>query len=438
MEELLFGAALLLARVEIPEPVLATYVFEGQTLEYGGDIRVGDLTGNGTVDLIAFRTGQGGFKPNFIAAFTLDGELLWQVGSGGGQPARPGPLAVYDINEDGKAEIITLFHQPSGEPTDTFRDCVFQIRDGTTGDVLQEAKPPIFDSISGDGPNWVHQRILICNLRGTDAPQDFIIKLGEKVLAFDDSLRMLWEYTIPWNEYSACSSYIPSVGDIDGDGMDEINGGYYLLDQDGTVLWEKQVAPHMDSVAIVPWDKGTMRAICSGHGHVLDEQGNVILSLGDQWVPHGQEVRVAHFLEMDEHQMAIRYNGHTPQVIVVDTAGTVRYQFEINQSPNNTGMEAVYWNGLDKPALLYNGGQLYNGAGTLFQALPDLPEPHGPARMAWYHCIPGDFTGDAREDIILYNPWDRYVYLYTPYPYYPAKHQAYQATPKQYNVRLMD
>ena len=39
---------------------------------------------------------------------------------------------------------------------------------------------------------------------------------------------MLWTYEIKWNEYGKCSAYIPAVGDIDGDGKDEVNGGYYL------------------------------------------------------------------------------------------------------------------------------------------------------------------------------------------------------------------
>ena len=58
-----------------------------------------------------------------------------------------------------------------------------------------------------------------------------------------------------------------------------------------------------------------MCAICSGYGHVLDEKGNVILSLGKNLVPHGQEIRVADFdRSLCGPEMVIRYNGHNPHV----------------------------------------------------------------------------------------------------------------------------
>lgn len=51
------------------------------------------------------------------------------------------------------------------------------------------------------------------------------------------------------------------IGDLDGDGADEVLGGYYLLDSGGTPLWEQALGPHMDSVAVTEWDAGHRRAI---------------------------------------------------------------------------------------------------------------------------------------------------------------------------------
>ena len=84
----------------------------------------------------------------------------------------------------------------------------------------------------------------------------------------------------------------------------------------------------MDSVAITPWDNGKLRAICSGAGHILDEKGNVILRLGEQLVPHGQEARVADFdPESPGPEMIIRYNGHSPNVMVVANTGSILRRF---------------------------------------------------------------------------------------------------------------
>ena len=422
---------------------------EGQMVCYGGDIRVGDLRGTGQADFLVYRSlddahDGGGMKPCFLAAFSMDGEPLWSVGEGGVQPSRPGPVAVHDLDGDGSAEIICFFLVPTREgempvPPDSLANVVLQIRDGRTGEVIRQSAPEALCACSGEGANWVHQRILIANLRGTEAPRDFVVKLGAKVLAFDERVELLWSYESPWTEYSRCPAYIPCVGDIDGDGRDEVNGGYCLLDDDGTVLWEKPLARHMDSVAIAAWDGGRMRAICSGYGQVLDVEGNAILRLGEEAVPYGQEIRVARFLAGEpEPQMVIRFNGHTPEVILVDVEGRCRGQLTLNTTFNNTGMEPVYWDGPEAPARLCNGNTLWNLATGEGVALPGLPEPEPLGRMAWYHCIPADVCGDAREEIVLYNPWTAKVYVYTPGPLDASSYGGYAPTARQYNARLMD
>jgi len=407
---------------------------------YGGDIRIGDLTGNGSADFVAHRSAEDGLKPCFLAAFTVEGETLWRFGEGGEQPARPGPVTVHDIDGDGRAEVICFFLDSRADPCpSSLCSVLVQVRDGASGEVLKQATPNEIRSRSGSGSNWVHQRLLVANLRGGPVGRDIVIKLGERVVALDENLNVLWTYPIRWNDYGRCSAYIPAVGDIDGDGCDEVTGGYYLLDHDGRPLWEKQIAPHMDSVAVAEWDRGAVRVIASGGGHVLDEKGNVILGLGEDVVPHGQEVRVARFTaEARGPQMTIRYNGHHPDVMLVDNDGRILKRFRVNPSPNNTGMEAVFWNGPDSPALLYNGGALWDGSGRRFADLPGLPPPVGDARMGWYHCIPANVCGDKREELVLFNPWSDFVSIYTPFPLDETAFTGYHATPRQYNARMMD
>ncbi len=409
---------------------------------YGGDLRLGDLTGDGRADLLVYRCdAASALKPCFLGAFTLEGTVLWQVGRAGVQPLRPGPVAIHDIDGDGLSEVICFFHKPRVTARkESLADIVVQIREGRTGTVKREAAPPELTRCSGWGPNWCHQRLLIANLRGRRLPQDFVVKLGERLLAFDDSLRILWVYTIRWNSYGSCSAYIPAVGDMNGDGRDEVNGGYYLLGPAGKPHWEKSVAPHMDSVAITAWDRGTVRAVCSGGGHVLDMNGGAILALGTGVVPHGQEVRVADFQAGGPPgpEMVIRYNGHRPDAMLVGNDGTIIRRFRLNSSPNETGMEVVYWNGPAQPALLYNGGVLFDGHGRRTVEPPGLPAPVGPAKMGWYHCVPADVCGDRREEMVLYNPWAPEVFIYTPEPLTEGAYRGYRPGPRQYNARLMD
>ena len=435
------GTPLLYRKIPVPPAFLTT----SKGLTYGGDIRVGDLTGDRQADFLVYRAALsvdgGAVQPCFIGAFTQQGDTLWHRGAGGLQPNRPGPVAMFDINGDGKTEVITLFTTRPEEVTPhSMQQVRVQILDGATGELIRQASPVELTSSQGEGPNWVHQRILIANLRGNETPRDFIIKLGTKIIAFDDQLNVLWTYRNTWDEYANCPAYVPAVGDMDNDGRDEINGGYFVLDADGMPLWERKLGENMDAVAIDYWDDPTKkRAFCSGFGHVMDMQGDTLLRLGEVTVPHGQELRVAHFDETEPGpQMMIRYQGHQPDVMLVGLAGKVIRRFQLNDSPNHTGMEAIYWNGPDRSAHLYNGGLLWNGQGEALDPLPGLPEPIGNKRQGWYHCVPADLCGDLREEAVLYNPWERHVYVYTPAPLDTTAFVGYRSTPRQYNVRLMD
>ena len=63
--------ALLYKKVALPDEFLREHT--------GGDIRIGDLTGDGQVDFLVYNA-LGGIKPCFLGAFSLAGEPLWAVG----------------------------------------------------------------------------------------------------------------------------------------------------------------------------------------------------------------------------------------------------------------------------------------------------------------------------------------------------------------------
>ena len=240
-----YGRPLLHRRIALPGELLASEIVEGEALRYGGDLRVGDLTGDGRADLVVYRAASESAKPVFIAACDMEGQVLWQEGAGGSQPARPGPVAVHDLDGDGQTEVICLRVDSQAAPDPGgMGDAVVQLRDGASGEVLHQATPPALRACRGEGPNWVHQRLLVANLRGLPTARDLVIKLGDTVLALDERFEVLWTYRVPWNDYGRCASYIPAVGDIDEDGRDEMLGGYYLLDWDGAPLWEKPLAQH--------------------------------------------------------------------------------------------------------------------------------------------------------------------------------------------------
>ncbi|MDE0636077.1 MAG: hypothetical protein OXI43_09560 [Candidatus Poribacteria bacterium] len=447
-------AAHLYKRIAIPDAFLNETA--GRT--WGGDIRIGDLTGNGAVDFLVYKS-LGGIHPCFLGAWTLEGEPLWSLGDKHLEirdvdtednalttlsPDRPGPVAIYDIDADGQAEVICFWidsdvTQASKWDLSAIR---LMILDGATGAIKHSAVCEELRQCNADAdgerhiPNYVHQRLMIANFSGNLQPQDFVVKVGVNVLAFNHKLELLWQYTDRWFRYPKHSAYIPAVGDFNCDGLDEVNGGNFGLAADGTVLWDEYLGENIDSVLVEEWN-GENRAILSGGGQVVDAEGNPVFSLGFDVVPHGQEVRYGNLLPDASPNLVIRYNGHHPDLIVVDNSGQIRSRFRVDETPNNTGLEVIRWHGSGNPELIYSPAALYDGRGNKVVTFPDLPPPTG-GKMGWYHCFPADVCGDAREEVILYDPYSDAVYIYTPHPFAPDLFEDYQHTARQYNTRLID
>jgi hypothetical protein len=401
-----------------------------------------------------------GIKPAFLGAFDIDGRPLWSIGHRDLavvdtdsddllqtiSPDRPGAVALADIDGDGACEVLCLFVDEHIESTSKWHlgDVRLLLLDGTSGRIKQQASPEALRRCDGfdDGvlriPNFVHQRLLMADFSGVGQATDFVIKLGQTLIAFNRHFEVLWTYQNRWNEYPKHSAYIPAVGDFDGDGLDEVNGGLFLLDHDGSVLWEEFVGDNMDSVLVEPWgNTSSPRAIVSARGMVLDGTGRRLFELGLEMVPHGQEIRCGRYhADSSERELVIRYNGHHPDLLIAGTEG-VRTRFRVDESPNNTGLETIRWNGAAGPDLIYSPAALWDGDGNRAVDFPDLPPARG-GKMGWYHCFPANVCGDDREEVILYDPYQDRVHIYTQEPPLASAFGWYQHTARQYNTRLID
>ena len=391
-------------------------------------------------------------------------------------------MAIHDLDGDGAAEVICFWHQPRGlapqsrpnrkdqedprEPSSesadwqSLSDIVVQIRDGKTGEVIRQAAPKEITSrrcqpeakpgqprlsMGRRTANWVHQRILVANFRGTDRPRDFVIKLGDTHVAFDDQLNVLWSYTTEWVEYSKCPRVYP---------------GRWRYRRRRARRGQQRLLParprRQAALEAKAWRQ---HGLGGDHGlgyrwprashllglrtHVMDARGKVLLSVwAKAEVPHGQEVRVANLRDdLPGPEMVIRHKGHTPDAILVSSeTNRIVSRLQLNASPTNVGMEPVFWNSPDKAALLYNGGWLWDLKTAKGNPLPDLPPPNGGKvhRMGFYHAIPANLCGDDREELVLWDPTATDIFIYTPKPLDQSAYRGYRAGPRQYNPRIMD
>lgn len=163
-------SAILYQRINIPEPFLShSPAADGLAAQaWGGDIRIGDLTGDDQVDFVVYKS-LAGIKPCFIGAFDLVGQQLWSFGvkdletmeTGTSNklrttlPSRPGPVVIYDIDQDGKSKVICLFTDTDLLSGNTATDpwdmsqMELLVLEGQTGKINHRAKPEVLAQCDG-------------------------------------------------------------------------------------------------------------------------------------------------------------------------------------------------------------------------------------------------------------------------------------------------
>ncbi len=198
----------------------------------------GDLDGDGTLDCV-IRLDNGNIEesqdpghPVQLEAFTSYGRSLWRrdvcrheycYGS-----ANNNPFNVYDLDGDGKAEVITRMQ---------IGDSVYlAVLNGITGRVIRKTPwPPM---VSDTQRSSTRIQMSIGYLDGVHPA--IITQTGvyqEEVLAaFDARLNKLWQFN-SFAETSGSGGHKIEVADVDGDGKMEVFDGTTCLNPDGSLRW---------------------------------------------------------------------------------------------------------------------------------------------------------------------------------------------------------
>ena len=385
----------------------------------------GDLTGDERVDFLLYRAGPQ-TVPGYLVAVDHDGKSLWQLGDRAlerhqqdgmwKEPALRGIAFIYDIDRDGRGEVVAEFWK-DGKP-------MLYVLDGATGRILHERESPLNLQVRSGRRSRCHPVGRMAFLHGKDEPASIVLKYGASnfvpcyAVALNERLEILWE--IHSSKHSM--GHVPTVGDVDMDGREEIIFGTLLADEEGKILWEKKVERHADCALIADVHPSAGRevlmSICStGPVFCLSANGNMLWEKTRQEVPHGQGIWIGNFMDKEPGlEVIILRSGHVGDFITVrgsDGKQLAAFRHTKNYKGYPDFPCVANWKGTGEQSLwIPIDRTLVDGYGRV---IADLGEHESMVkeRLQWgeskshiaVQAFAVDLCGDEREELVLYQPY---------------------------------
>lgn len=404
----------------------------------GRQLRVGHLTGTKELFFVIAQHQRRVYKDRYpfiscLTAVSFDtGRILWQLGTPSDSEdviflTTDLPFQVYDIDQDGYDEVICSF------------DFRLMILDGRNGKVKNEIKTPLNceDPATVTGLEYGRyafsrlntDAIRIVNISGNAHPSDILIKdRYSRIYLYDKDLQPLWKFS----KYN--TGHFPFNYDFDGDGKDEIFSCYNLVDHDGKLLWSLPITTdHTDEIIVgrfnPDWDE-TIAIVSGWEGFMLvSKDGKILLK---DINGHGQRISIGSY---DRTRKGLQictstYWGNNGIIYMHDSDGKEIWHREMLSNGNL--IAPINWDGSGKDLILLQAdpkeGGLMDGEGDRVVPFPDDGHPV-------LSCEVMDLTGDNREEIIV---WDRKeMWIYTQDRamkatekgiYDPVKYEVYNAS----------
>jgi len=398
------------------------------TRDFGAEtLRVGDLDGDGTPDLLFAQSVYATREITCLTATTVAGEVLWQTGV----PSRDNgtiysdlPVQVYDWNRDGRNEVLYVKQavyaewegsagQPRERATRYEGNAEMIVLEGATGRELERL--PL--------PAPADDSFLFADLTGRGRREDLVVKDRYwNMWGVSHSGEVLWHF-------EGSVGHFPAIADVDGDGRDEVFVGFALVDHDGSVMFSHDPGgAHQDACYIVKLPDGGWRLLFGNHGmHCLTPDG------AELW---------AHPLAEAQHVVAGRYRTNSAVQFAVIDRGQPRadgsrdpatlylYDPEGKELWRRVQPEggwyaaciALDWSGsgVQREILVYSRGPgqpvaICNGDGDIVETLPMVYSPGVPEadRSAHYYVTRADVYGDSRDEVIMFGSRGACIYANT-------------------------
>lgn len=421
----------------------------------GSFVCLGDLNNDERLDFLLYREGPM-TTPGYLAAVDHEGKTLWELGdrtiekhSSDGvwkEPALRGIAFIHDIDQDGKAEVITEFWK-DGKP-------LLCVLEGSTGKVLQQRESPFDLAVRGGRRSRCHPVGRVAFPQGQAGRPAIVLKYGASnhvpclAVALDAELNELWRLEASKH----AMGHVPTVGDVDNDGRDEIIFGTLLADESGREVWEKRVDRHADCTAIADVHPSPGRevliSICStGPAYCLAADGKVLWEKTRQEVPHGQGIWAGDFIGAEPGQeVVILRSGHVGDFITVRGAdGTQIAAFRHRRSYKGypdfpcvvnwkRGNEQSLWIPIDR-TLVDGCGNVVADLGTYEPLVADLLNWGETKSHLAVQAFAVDLCADRREELVLYQPYNGKAILVFTQPDSNGQEKPYVHEKDAYNIR---
>ncbi len=360
------------------------------TGEFGTNvnIRLGDLNGNGNKEIVFVRPDVSGSEVGSISVINLDGELLWQYGQLVKLDGCSGielPLQVHDLDGDGSREVIFIK-----------RGRIYII-EGRTGKLIRRVRIPV----SGE-----FNSMIFGDLMGVGRDNCILLSDREHLLvALNEKGELIWE------QHTTSGSH-PMVYDMDDDGRHEVLMGYSVINPEGDLISDvgAYIGDKCSGVSVYEMVDGEQVTPClvyaAGDWGLIyyDFDGHL---LKQNILGHVSYLGIADLNAELPGLEVITSNrwGSKGLAHVMDASGSLMNGFLLESGVIRC--QTVNWKG-DGEEFFYSSadtltGGLFDGAGQLSVAFPSDEHPVS-------FCLATDLTGDERDEIILWDPNELWIY----------------------------
>jgi rhamnogalacturonan endolyase len=381
------------------------------SVKSGGIVPIfGDLDGDGKLDAV-IRLDNGIREmsrdpgvPVELEAFTSFGRSMWRrplvwhdhcYGN-----ANNVPVVVYDLDGDGKAEVITRLQ---------LNDEVYlAVLDGMTGRVLHKTPWTPMATDFDKSSTRIHISIAYLDGKHPAIVTQTGLYENEILDAYDANLKKLWQYR-SFAETNGSGSHRIEIADVDGDGKDEVFDGTTCLNSDGTLRWSIY-REHPDIVEIKhilpgapagPKGRQVFYGVESNvhaGAYVVDAStGKIIWKVNREDDPRWTHAHMGWVADIwaksPGMEILTNRDGHPQKDQVLFSADG-----KILMNPFPPGWRPINWTGGEVRDLLStNGLKLgrFNGAGIdILPGITPVGEEAGNCSMS------ADLVGDYRDEIV--------------------------------------